>query len=166
MAQINNKTLIQEIANSANIQISKDSIPNQLAEKVVPTMEVNPKLLRRSLTLGTLSSSATGSGVVIAANSFAGKPFFITGFQVSWFKDAVCDTATGSLNVTYTQDGTTKSLFIHPMITLTLQENVITQNFEFPLKCDAGTAVNLQSNAFTAGVLRRYITIYGYVDEG
>lgn len=46
MAQIYNSDLTKELVKGASIQQSKDQVPNQLAEKVVPVMEVNPRLLR------------------------------------------------------------------------------------------------------------------------
>ena len=46
MATIYNSQLTKELVAGAKIQTSKEQAPTQLAEKVVPVMEVNPKLLR------------------------------------------------------------------------------------------------------------------------
>jgi len=46
MATIYNSDLTKELVAGAKIQQSKELPPTQLAEKVVPVMEVNPKLLR------------------------------------------------------------------------------------------------------------------------
>jgi hypothetical protein len=46
MAQIFNSELKKQLIDGAKLQTSKDVIPSQLADKVVPVMEVNPKLLK------------------------------------------------------------------------------------------------------------------------
>lgn len=47
MAEIHNSDLSKEIIDKAKLQLSFDKLPTQLAEKVVPTLEVNPDISRR-----------------------------------------------------------------------------------------------------------------------
>ncbi len=48
MAIINNADLTKELIAGAKIQLSYDDVPGRLATAVVPTMEVNPKLLQET----------------------------------------------------------------------------------------------------------------------
>jgi hypothetical protein len=43
-AKIYNSNLTKAIVDGAKLQISEGGIPSEIAEKVVPTMEVNPNL--------------------------------------------------------------------------------------------------------------------------
>ena len=48
MASIHNSDLTKELIEKAKLQTSHDSVPSQIADKVIPTLEVNPNLSRRT----------------------------------------------------------------------------------------------------------------------
>jgi hypothetical protein len=46
MPRINNSELIKQVIEGAKINIASEQVPTQLAEKIVPVMEVNPNMLK------------------------------------------------------------------------------------------------------------------------
>lgn len=78
MAQINNKEVLKLLQDGANIQIAKEAVPNQLAEKIVPVFETNPTLLRRQTHVYTVV--ADNQNLVTVP---AGKKFLICSAQAS-----------------------------------------------------------------------------------
>jgi hypothetical protein len=162
MAQIHNSDLSKEIRDGIKLQQLSDVIPSQLADKVVPVMEVNPKLLRRCNVVKSYTSTATGAGSTAIFTLPSGRDFYLIGFTISLSKNAACDVATGSYALTGSVDGI--STVIARIAFTTLQVCDVTLSFAFPeaVKIDAG---NLTSGAFafTVGASSRAIAIYGYL---
>lgn len=78
MSIINNSDLTKEIIAGAKTNIAVDTVPSQLADKVVPVMEVNPKLMRRV----TFVKTKTGStGTIYTTPS--DKDFFLVGYSMT-----------------------------------------------------------------------------------
>jgi len=158
MATIYNSDLSKELIEGAKIQTSFDSIPNQLAEKVVPVMEVNPKLLRRIDFIKSATKSVTGASTF---TSLTDSDVMITNLNVGMIKDVVCDAATGSIEVTIITDGVSKAIASIPIITLTAQNQIMCINFNPPIKMDRNTTFSL-SGTYAAGVMVRNYTLSGY----
>lgn len=163
MATIYNSELSNELREGAKIQTSRDQIPNQLGQTVVPVMEVNPKLMRENVIIASSSASATGTATPLSSSAFTGSQVYITGFQSHVLKDATCDVATGAVTWSVTQGGISRVLCSIAVLTLTAQSEIISCNFREPLKLDVNTAISLNSNTFTVGLLRRHIVVYGFV---
>jgi len=163
MAQINNKEVMQKLAETANIQIAKESIPNQLAEKIVPTFECNPNLLRKNIVLGAASSAATGS--ITALTTEPTKKTFLTGIHFSFIKDATCDIATGAINILFWPKGKAAVNAIGlAVISLTAQNQEFDFSFKDPIELEAGKQVSC-AVSYAAGVMSRCLTAIGYVEE-
>jgi hypothetical protein len=77
MVTINNSDLTKELVEGGKIAIAKEQVPTQLADKVVPVMEVNPKLFRRI----NISASITADGTVYTTPS--NKEFYLTNISLS-----------------------------------------------------------------------------------
>lgn len=163
MATIYNSELSKEIIQGAKIELSRDNIPSQIAEKVVPVMEVNPKMLRRVNVM--FDSNRTTSGTATFATLSSDKDFFLTGFSVCIAKDAVCDTATGTAGLTIPLvDGNNKYITSFSIITLTAQQFSESVEVKTPIPCKRGGTITM-AGTFGAGVYIRSATIRGYYTE-
>lgn len=160
MAWIYNTELSKELKEGAKLQQTRDIIPNQLADKVVPVMEVNPKLLRRINIVRNVSSAVT-AGMTAYTTPTGAQDFYLTGFQFSLTKDAACDAATGTLTITATIDGASRVLGNYSHITLTADSVIIDREFTIPVKIDRGSTI-ANSITFAAGVCTRSLCITGY----
>lgn len=165
MATINNSDLFKELKEGIKLQQLRDVIPSQLADKVVPVMEVNPKLLRRTNLIKSQSATANSNTTIYTTPT--DKDFFLTNFVMQGIKDAVCDMATGQFfYLTVVIDGATTSLAPVSGITLTAQSERVVVVLAHPLKIDKGTNIILaRGGAFAAGVFSRSATIMGYLVE-
>lgn len=158
MATIYNSELTKELTEGAKIQTNRDNIPNQIAEKVVPVMEVNPKLLRTSKVLGIYSTASTKSSQIIYTNP-SGKDTYITALWINNLQTAASDNVV--LYITATFDGAA-----YKLITLnkpTLSAINVNQYLQFvpPLKIDKDGTLRLTC-AFTVGASTTDISIFGY----
>lgn len=162
MATIYNSDLSKEISDGAKIQTSKDQIPTQLAEKVVPVMEVNPKFFRKINLVRSVLATASGASNVIYATP-ADKDFFITNLCLSFFKDAACDAATGRIAITVSTDGLASNPLNVAITTLNLQEQTVSINFPIPLKVDRGSNIFTAQPTFAAGTFTRTASVCGFL---
>lgn len=161
MAMIYNSDLSKELIEGAKIQTGKDNVPNQLAEKVVPVMEVNPKLLRRVNFLDVNSSGTSAAAVTVKAAD-ANNEIFITHLIYHVIKDAACDAATGDFVTACTINGAALNLTRIQNITLTAQDELISMCFVTPIKIDKNTTIRFTMPTFAAGVCRISLSVGGY----
>lgn len=160
MANINNSQLSKELVEGAKIQTSFDKIPTQLADKVVPVMEVNPKAFRIcNICKRSEASNATTATVYVTP---ADKDFFISDSILSVIKDV---TSTSVLSfITCVIDGQTVSINTIAGITLTPQAQQSNMSYNKPIKVDRGTNIVLNNNAAVANI-RSSACIIGYTTE-
>jgi hypothetical protein len=165
MAQIHNSELMKELQTGAKIQISRDKVPNELAEKVVPVMEVSPKLLRRADVVVTTNKTTTGTQTI--ATLQAGKQFYITAAGIDIIKDAACDMGNGRVNIGLTINGASVGLFGISVLTLTAQNSSQYATFPTPIKVDIGSTIQITGSVstFTVGSCIRTGWITGYYEE-
>lgn len=162
MAQIHNSDLFKEVRDGIKAQQLRDIIPNQLADKIVPVMEVNPKLFRRcNITRGV---SKTTSGTQTIYTTPSDREFYLVGIMGGLAKDAVCDVATGRIQISAIINGDTQSIMDLPVLTLTAQSLTNSISLSDPIKVDKNTAIVI-SGTFTAGAMSRTGTIIGYTVE-
>lgn len=165
MATIHNSELSKELTEGAKIQISRDKIPNELAEKVVPVMEVNPKLLRRAKGIATMDRTTTtaaspGTSIVTLNQN---KDTYITSIVFANSSDVNCDNTIIRIRAT-DEFGSTIYLIRADKITLTATNSQIVANFDTPIKLQRGSVI-YYLNAFTVGASITGITIFGYENE-
>lgn len=160
MAQIHNSDLIKGISKNAGIQISRENVPNQLAEKVVPTMETNPELLRKiSIVRSTTGTNATSTTIYTTPTD---QDFYLCAMAITMIKDV---TATSNATaIVATINGAVISILKIPGITLTVQESNVQVSLPFPLKIDRGTAINITHSTNVANVVGTG-HIYGFINE-
>lgn len=146
---------------SAGIQVSKDRIPTELAEKVVPVLEVNPKLLRNCNIVKSTSAVNSTSGTLYTTPT--NQDFYLCAAELSVIKDATA-TSTSS-TITCTPKGGAASIILRIMgLTLTAQENSISISLRFPILLERGTTITV-TNSTNVGNVSSSGTIFGYVVE-
>jgi hypothetical protein len=162
--KIYNSELSHEIRDGAKIQQSVDGIPSELADKVIPVMEVNPKLLR--VIDVVRNATATPNSNTTIYTTPTDRDFFLTTAQLAYVKDATCDIASGvgpRISVTMFGETTTRGILESAVITLTADSQIISIAFPRPIKLARGSAITGDRGAaFTVGNLVRSFSITGY----
>lgn len=160
--KIYNSDLTRSIVEATRLQSGVDSIPSELADRVIATIETNPKLLRDTTLIKNTSISTTGNQTIFTSS--ATRDTFITGILLTATKDATCDVAIGQsfASIFTTINGATTTLAAFSGLTLTAQDKEIFIDFDKPLKIDKNVAVSIGGGAYTVGLNARAATIYGY----
>jgi hypothetical protein len=160
MALIYNSSLTKELVDGAKIATSRDNVPNQIADKVVPVMEVNPKMLRTINKVVYNGNTAT-AGVTVYTTP-ATQDFYLVGFVLTLDKDAACDNTScfGRLRA----GGATINFAYMGNLTSTAEHKEIALTFPQPIKCDRNSAIDV-NGSFTVGTLSKQLVIFGYVDD-
>ena len=137
-----------------------DKVPNQLAEKVVPVMEVNPRFFRITdfFADGVLTNSTTGTITTVSAV----KDTFITGADISFTKDATATTTYLNLKCYINGVNTTIATFLCTSLTADSQSKYIV--FANPIKVDRGTVINVASSTNVANISFKAV-VNGYTVE-
>jgi hypothetical protein len=155
MTTIHNSDLSKELREGAKIQISIDKIPTELAEKVVPVMEVNPKMLRYITHSYGDVKTTTGSLSPLTFSST--KDTYLTNVNASFVKDATCDIASGSIAINAQPDGSgVVPLAQFSVLTTTAQSGVMNITLNPPMKMKRSSVLTI-TGTFTAGALARSI---------
>lgn len=154
MATIYNSDLSKELTDGAKIQVSRDSVPNQLAEKVVPVMEVNPKMFRRI----NFIKNATSGGTVYTTPT--DKDFYYVGSNISGANSTASQNST--LNLTVVPEGqaavSVNALYGRTTVILDVVSVVSNVILPFPIKLAKGSAIT--ANASNWNGLN--LSIFGY----
>jgi len=158
MAKIQNAEVTQKAIIDLKLDAAREKMPLEASDKIVLTypldVEKTPKvfssekLVTGNMTLGTTSTN---------------KRFFLEGVTYSYTKDSTNDAATdtGFLQVTLVS-GLSVQLLRIANLTLTAQAEVITVTFPTPLELEKGSTIADTFPAYTAGLLSRGATAYGY----
>jgi len=159
-AKIYNSSLTRELVDGGKIAVSVDGIPSELAEKVVPVMEVNPKLLRLNNIVESTFQATNGS--VTLFTTPVDRDFFLTSVSIALVKDVACDLASGAIALSVTlPSGIVKSLIRLPVLALTAQSSELSLSFSQPIPLGKGSPIAI-SGTFTAGALSRSGSITGF----
>ena len=160
MATINNSQLTREIIEGAKIETAFDSVPNQIAEKVVPVMEVNPKMMRRT-TIVKENSLVNALAVTIYTTNST-QDFYLTSAQLAGYKD---NTSTTTLiRIVATINGAATAICGCGSVTLNAHSIVAPNQIINPIKIDRGSSIQIVS-ATNVGNFSVDGIIMGYYDE-
>lgn len=162
MAQIHNTDLFKELKDASKLQQLRDKIPNELAEKVIPVIEVNPKLLRRCNIVRSGSTSTTSVTIYTTPSD---RDFILSACSILMIKDAACDMATGVVNFNVVIDGATQQITRIPTITLTAQTTELSLPLPIPVKLDRNSTITITRGATTAGNILLAGSITGYIND-
>lgn len=160
MATIHNSNLTKELIDVGKLQVSRDKIPNELAEKVVPVINVNPKDYRIANVLRyNTCTNATNATIYTTP---ADRDTYITNIMLAFIKDATA-TSTG-VWINFVIDGATRTILHYPCLTLTAQTGAITLALPSPIKVDRNTAITVNSST-NVGNISASGSIIGYSVE-
>lgn len=159
--KIYNSDLTRELREGAKIQLSTDGVPSELADKVIPTMEVNPKLFRISNAFfqGTSSTTSTTASI---GTTLTDRDTFINAATLTLQKDVTCDNVTTFLQVVVV--GAIRKIIVFDNLSLTATSRELSISFPNPIKLDRGTNIVIGAS-FGAGALIRGATCIGYTVE-
>lgn len=161
-AKIYNSKLTKELIEGARLQQQQGQIPSEIAEKVVPVMEVNPKLLRITNKVAFNSLSDGTSAVIFTTDPY--KETYLTGCILAINKDV---NATSSLSRIITTIGATTSaaLAVIRYESATAGEFHQVVNFSPPLLLNRNTAVSLTHATATASIDGTATCFYYEIDN-
>jgi len=134
-----------------------EGYPQNLSNNIQAVMDMTPNFHKK---IKPYSASSGVSGSITAYTAVIKRKLEIFGYYLALAKDASCDIATGNVSINFTQDGVSKVLVALPVITLTAQQMILSLSFDKPIVCDENTSVTVYGT-YTAGVMRRQVTIYG-----
>jgi len=162
--RINNSEIIKKVRELSGISALTGKLPSELAEKIIPVIEVNPELQRKVfIRESNLITTSAGSAVIFTTS--AGRDFYLCGFSIKLSRDAACDLA--SIYLEWKDDDNVARDFTIPLVTLVAgSTDIVTVNFEKPIKVKKSQQIGIFAGAKTAGVYGARGSIWGYeVDQ-
>jgi len=161
MATIYNSNLTKELIDVAKLQTSRDIVPNQIAEKVVPVIDVNPK---HSRVINVVRSAAAVNALAtnIYTTPATNQDFYLTSLCLSTIKDATATAVTVLIDLTI--DGAVRNVMVIGCLTLTAQSGNMALSFPIPIKIDRNTTINVR-NSTNVGNISSYAELTGYLVE-
>lgn len=156
--QYTSSTLANEVRDVLKLQVGRDKFPS-----VLPVIDVNPKHARVINKLIASSSVTTGTTTVYTTPT--DRDFYLYGISIGYSKDAVCDQATGTINVQCTPASTSTAvtIFALPLLTLTAQQFMNQVSFDIPILLARGTNVTFGNASFTVGLQSRSCCLQGLI---
>lgn len=154
--QIQNPFATEIIRREAGLTLA-EGFPQNLTTNVVPVMDMTPSN-HPVIFVANNNNNGTGSGTIVQTKQ--GVRFRVKGIIAQILKDSACDVADGAVQWQIVQNGVQISICSIPIHTLTEQSVSIAMNFGYGIECDVNTSIVLLSNSFTAGKMRRHITVF------
>lgn len=160
--KIYNSNLTKEIIDVAKIQTSTDGIPTEIADKVVPVIDVNPKHAKISNLVAGTVGSATANNIIQTVLS--DRDTYLTVLTLSYIKDVTSTSTYVALNLIL--DGTTGlvTILYLPCITLTAGNDSISITLRDPIKLKKGSSVQILTDSATANI-KMTGTVVGFYDN-
>jgi len=159
-----NQAILKDIIEATRNQTSVSGAPNAISNTIVPTFEINPFASRTTIVSRTNTNTATGAYLIYTTP--ADKDFYLTNACLGVIKDAACDTASGSIYISFQEGDTganTGALCGIPILTLTAQQLTASTDLKNPIKISRGTNISMGGSvAFTAGSRVMTGTISGF----
>jgi hypothetical protein len=159
MVIVRSSDTLAALRDVSRLQNSVEQLPTTLSTQIVPTVEINPLLVKPSEPLGFNTSSTTGSMVIFTSG--VGYITYLTSLSFSFIKDATCDIADGKIDVSTTVDGKLSNIGTLAVFTLTAQSGSMQLVFPHPLRIDPGASVSV-GGSFSVGKLQRSANAQGF----
>ena len=160
MTQIYNSQLFKEIREGTKNQQLRDAIPSQLADKIVPVMEVNPKMLRR-VTISKTNNCNNATSAIIYTTP-ATQDFYLSSMTLSLIKDS---TATSTATyITANINNVGQTILIILGFSVTAQQQSLVFSSPIPIKIDRGSNIMIYNTTNVANISATGI-INGFIDE-
>lgn len=146
MATIYNGDMLNKLAEDCNLQTSREKTPTELAEKILPVVNVENKKIITCAT-GTCSDSLT-AGVF---NTSATKRTFITGYTLTYSKDVNATATYCALTITDLY-GSILNLGVMRFEPLTAGSDSIASDFTFPIEVKKASSVAIACSTNVASI--------------
>jgi hypothetical protein len=158
--QTQNSELIKELQGSTKIQ-TMSGLPTILSSNIVPTIEINPKIVKNGSNISQSLANATSSGFTFTAPT--DRDMYITGANLTFVRDA---TATSTkFAVTYVNDlGATITLLSFGGVTLNAGSGSTQTPAMHPIKIQRGSTMTITSTSAT-GNFSINAQIYYFIDD-
>lgn len=160
MVNITNSEIMQEIRNRAKLQGAVSAIPAQLGKEVIPTIEVNPQMVKNAQIVR--SGRALNSTAVTIYTTPTDQDFYLTSAAISFIKDVTSTSTVTDLRVFI--NGSAQTLLRFDGITLTVQTGSVSMTFPHPIKIDRGSIITINNGTNTATIAGSGM-IVGFIDE-
>jgi len=154
--QTNNSELLREIQSA--VKGSMLEVPRTTSNMIVPTVEVNPRLVKPAF----VKNITTSSGAATIYTTPTMQDFYLCSASLSICKDVSCDTS--AVNLRTTINGATVEFLSIAGITLTVSNQSLSVSFPHPIKIDRGVVIQM-NHTKTAGVFFGTAQITGFLDE-
>lgn len=163
MATINNGKIIKSIIDKAKIQTATDKVPNQLAEKVVPVMEVNPQHdFDLKIASGTVSDATDGT----IHTCHATKKTYLVSATVSVAKDVVSDSVYTWVRIRPFGQATDQVAINMRYEPITVGSNLIASlNPVQPILLEKSSVIGITNSTATASIDTGFSVIYFEVED-
>ena len=133
MVQTYRQKLVNNLVDSGRLQQTRELVPNQFAEKIVPVVDVNPHPKQVSNIVRGLSNNVTDGIALYSVPT--GKRCFITSAWTNFQKDVLCDNASGVyLEIVPIESNALATLALIRGITLTIDSKSTSLNFAQPIE--------------------------------
>ena len=160
MAIIYNSEVTKNLIDSAKLATTREKTINQIADKIVPVLEVNPRLTR--ILNICRSAAGTNSNLTAWTTPSDASNFYLVGFTIHNTKNVTSDNA--SITVAAYIDGVQRTIYTLTGITLTASQSQAVVMLPFPVKIDRNTAITTTDTAHTAGTSVTSLNIWGYLE--
>lgn len=159
-AKIYNSNLTKELIDVAKLQQSKGEIPSELAEKVIPVIDINPKHARvANVVKRTIATNATAQTIYTTPTD---KDFYLTSASLAMIKDATATSLFSTIQLIPDGSTSTIPILLIPGFTLTAQTGQISLSFPAPIKVAKGTNITI-NNSTNVGNVSADGCITGYL---
>jgi len=158
--KITNSDTVKELQEAAGLQFAMDMEEKDIQKLIVPTIEINPKLLRfcNIVRNATASNATTATIFTTPAN----QDFYLIAAQMSMIKDASATSLASSIDLT-PEGAQLASIMVIRGISLTAQNDSLTISFPVPLKLERNTTITINNTTATATVVSSGM-IVGFID--
>lgn len=162
--KIYNSDITKQIVNQIKASTARDKIPDEIADKVIPTINVSPFQTKTSKPF-PISGSLSNATSVTLYTCHATKATYLTGAFLSYIKDATATSTDISIKIIDDESNLSNSLIKIRSITLTAQNGTAFWNSPFPIKLKKGSTITLTSDTNVANIIASG-TLMGFeIDE-
>lgn len=158
MAKINNQAVMQKLIDELKLYPATDVIPTELAEKILPTFQINSQDVNVQLPVVTIvknQQNKTAASTTVYTTS-ATEQFYLTAIDLDAYGTSANDQ---TASITVIIDGATLHL-ASLRVSAAEQLKHASLCFNNPIKLDKGSIIALVNNG--DGGVTSSATIYGY----
>lgn len=144
VSRLNNSEVSKRLIELGKINIATDTVANQIAEKIVPVLDVKPRYDIKGVSGVRSTTGATTMLTVPTTNRT-----FLHGAMMSYTANATCDNISVFLTITNVL-GNSQVILIALKQTTTAESKTLMRDFTVPIELKKGSSVTIET-AFTAG---------------